>query len=126
MTTVIAVLVCVTLLGACSLPRMHRVVIQQGNVVTQEMIDKLRPGMSREQVSFIMGQPVMRNTFDDDRWDFVYTLEVPGAFRQTARSSLYFHNDVLAYFTGDLAPAEWYPKRPEAETAETAETAEDG
>ena len=99
-------------LNACSLPRLprlHKVVIQQGNVVTQEMIDKLKPGMTREQVAFVMGQPVMQNTFNNDRWDFVYSLEVPGVLRQTAIVTLYFETEVLAYFTGDLAPSEFYP-----------------
>ena len=50
---------------------MYRVVIQQGNVVTQDMIDQLKPGMTREQVSYVMGQPIMRNTFKNSRWDFV-------------------------------------------------------
>lgn len=87
---------------------MYRVVIQQGNVVTQDMIDQLKPGMTREQVSYVMGQPIMRNTFNNDRWDFVYTLELPGRFSQDARVSIFFENDVLSHFTGDLAPTIYY------------------
>ena len=71
----LALLVCAALLlSACSmprlgLPRVHKVTVQQGNVITQEMIDKLKPGMSRSQVAYIMGEPVFRNPFNDDRWD---------------------------------------------------------
>lgn len=91
-------------LTGCSLPRVHKVTVQQGNVITQEMIDRLKPGMTRSQVAFVMGEPVFRNAFDDSRWDYVYTLEVPGYYQEEKKVSLYFENGVLAYFTGDYAP----------------------
>jgi outer membrane protein assembly factor BamE len=104
-----AVLIAVLLAG-CSLPkikfpRLYRVTIQQGNVITQEMVDKLKPGMTRSQVAFIMGEPILRNTFDENRWDYVYTVYLPGYFDQEVRMSLFFQDEVLAYFTGDLAPS---------------------
>jgi len=76
-----------------------------GNVITQEMIDKLKPGMTRSQVAYVMGEPVVRNTFDDSRWDYVYTLENPGRYEVSSGMSLYFENNKLAYFTGNLAPS---------------------
>ncbi len=91
------------------LPRVHRITVQQGNVITQSMVDKLKPGMTRSQVAFIMGEPVMRNSFNDDRWDYVYTLELPGVFSTSQRVSLYFVDDQLAYFTGDLVPSDQNP-----------------
>ncbi|MFU8813799.1 MAG: outer membrane protein assembly factor BamE [Pseudomonadales bacterium] len=95
--------------SACSvsrpqLPRVHKVTVQQGNVITQEMIDRLRPGMTRSQVAFVMGEPVFRNPFDDRRWDYVYTLEVPGIYQDTKRMSLFFEDGVLSHFSGDYAP----------------------
>jgi len=96
---------CLVLLCACGgLPRVHKVTVQQGNVITQEMIDRLKPGMTRSQVAYVMGEPVFRNAFDDDRWDYVYTLNIPGYYNEQKRVSLYFENGVLAYFTGDYAP----------------------
>jgi len=92
------------LLPGCGWPRVHKVVVQQGNVITQAMIDKLKPGMTRAQVAFIMGDPVVHNTFGDNRWDYVYTLENPGVFQASINMSLFFEGDELAYFTGDLAP----------------------
>lgn len=95
------------LLGACGgLPRVHKVTVQQGNVITQEMIDRLQPGMTRSQVAYIMGEPVFRNAFNDDRWDYVYTLNIPGYYDENKRVSLYFEDGVLAFFTGDYAPSE--------------------
>ena len=83
----------------------HRVAIQQGNIITQEMVDKLKPGINREQVAYIMGEPVLRNTFDDERWDYVYTIDVPNTFSSRQLVSLFFENDVLVYITGDMVPS---------------------
>lgn len=96
------------------MPRVHKISVQQGNLITQEMVDQLKPGMTRSQVAYIMGEPIFRSTFRDDRWDYVYTLNVPGYFEREMKMSLYFEDDALAYFTGDLSPSE------------AAETPEDG
>ena len=93
------------LTASCALPRIHRVTVQQGNVITQEMVDQLKPGMTREQVTFVMGQPVVRNAFDDTRWDYVYTIDVPGSYESRLLVSLYFAGDALSRIAGDLAPA---------------------
>jgi len=103
---ILLVLIVAGALSACTfaLPRVHRITVQQGNVISQEMIDKLKPGMTRRQVAFIMGEPVMRDSFNPDRWDYVYSVLVPNVGTQKMQMSLFFENDVLAYFTGDLAP----------------------
>ena len=92
------------------IPRVHKITVQQGNVITQEMIDSLKPGMTRTQVAYIMGEPIVRNTFDRDRWDYIYTLEIPGRFEQEKRISLHFDEDRLAYFTGDYIPSHEQPE----------------
>ena len=97
------------------MPRVHKVTVQQGNVITQEMIDSLKPGMTRAQVAYIMGEPVVRNTFDQDRWDYIYTLEVPGIYGDEKRISLHFNADKLAYFTGDYVPSDEQPEEAEDE-----------
>ena len=96
-----------TLLAAllCAGCGVHRVAIQQGNIITQAMVDQLKPGITREQVAYIMGEPVLRNTFDDDRWDYVYTIEVPNAFSSRQLVSVFFENDLLVYITGDMVPS---------------------
>lgn len=93
-------------LSRISIPRVFKITIQQGNLISQEMIDQLKPGMTRTQVAFVMGEPVARNTFNEDRWDYIYTVVVPGVYSDEKRMSLYFENEVLAYFTGDFAPTE--------------------
>ena len=105
------------------IPRVHKITVQQGNVITQEMIDSLKPGMTRTQVAYIMGEPIVRNTFDRDRWDYIYTLEVPGVFEQEKRISLHFEEDRLAYFTGDYVPSSERPgEASEAVEGATAES----
>lgn len=111
MRILMVTIVCASLLiTGCTLkrpklPRVHKLTVQQGNVITQKMIDKLKPGMTRSQVAFIMGEPVVRNSFNDHRWDYIYTIELPGVFSSNQTVSLYFVDDVLAYFTGDLVPS---------------------
>lgn len=110
-------------LAACSwLPRVHRLTIQQGNVISQEMIDKLKPGMTRRQVAFVMGEPVIRHPFNADRWDYVYTILVPDVGSQKLRMSLFFENDQLSYFAGDLAPSATTPDKEEPDAAEASAT----
>jgi outer membrane protein assembly factor BamE len=95
--------------AACSmpklkLPRVHKVTVQQGNVITQRMIDELKPGMTRSQVAYIMGEPVFRNSFNDDRWDYIYSIEIPRVYREQKRLTVYFDGDVMTHFDGDFAP----------------------
>jgi outer membrane protein assembly factor BamE len=115
------------MLAGCSLPRfsmpkLYRITVQQGNVITQEMVDKLKPGMTRSQVAYIMGEPILRNTFNENRWDYIYTVVLPGYFEQDVRLSLFFENEVLAYFTGDFAPT---PADEETQPTEQATDSED-
>jgi outer membrane protein assembly factor BamE len=88
-----------------SLPRVHKVTVQQGNLITQQMVDRLKPGMTRSQVSFVLGDPVMHNPFNADRWDYLYRVEVPDVYEEIKTLSLFFDGDLLLYFTGDYAPS---------------------
>jgi outer membrane protein assembly factor BamE len=126
---VIAVLLMLSLVG-CSfhmprigIPRVHRITIQQGNVITQTMIDKLKPGMTKRQVTFIMGESVLRNSFNPDRWDYVYSIQVPNVGVTKRSATLYFYDDLLAFFTGDYAPTEFWatPAVPSEKTDELSE-----
>ena len=92
-------------LAGCSFPGVYKIDIQQGNVVTQDMIDQLRPGMTRRQVRFIMGNPLLTDTFHADRWDYLYSLQPGGGERQQERMTLIFNsNDQLVSLNGDFMP----------------------
>lgn len=66
----------VFLLGACSYKpsfiKEYKIDIQQGNVLTQEMVAQLKPGMTRDQVRFLLGTPLLADIFHEQRWDYVY------------------------------------------------------
>lgn len=92
-------------LAGCSFPGVYKIDIQQGNVVTQDMIDQLRPGMTRRQVRFIMGNPLITDTFHANRWDYLYSIQPGGGARQQERISLVFDaNDQLVGLSGDFIP----------------------
>mgnify|MGYP001275375625 FL=1 len=128
--------------GGCSLsqlklpelkiPRVYKLSVQQGNVITQEMVDRLKPGMTRNQVAFVMGKPVLSDPFNDDQWVYVYSLEVPDSFTQTFKMVLAFEGDTLATVTGDYVPEEADGEGKEEANEEVeeensaAETADDG
>lgn len=89
------------LLASCGsfsvpLPSAYKMEIRQGNYVTAEMRGKLKVGMSRAQVRFVMGTPMVSDAFHASRWDYVYLLEQGGAMVEKQRITLYFDGDSLA------------------------------
>lgn len=91
---------------------LYRPEIQQGNVVTQEMMDRVRLGMDKRQVRYALGTPVLKDVFHQDRWDYVYTNGRGSKPSVIRRSALIFENERLARIEGDLQP------RPVAEQPE--------
>lgn len=85
------------------IPGVYRIDIQQGNVVEQQMLDRLEIGMERSKVRFIMGTPLLADPFNQDRWDYVYRLRRGSGEEVSQRVSLYFADDRLARVEGDLA-----------------------
>lgn len=85
------------LLAGCSfLPHLlYRIDVQQGNVVTDEMVEKLKPGMTKSQVLFVMGSPLIVDAFRDNRWDYVYLFREKGDLVEQKRLTIFFEDDVL-------------------------------
>ena len=80
----------------------YRVLVQQGNVIDQEMLNKLQPGMDKKQVKFIMGTPVLIDPFHNERWEYVYSFQEGGKVREQRHITLHFENGKLAYISGDI------------------------
>ena len=101
-------IVCTTLLIGCgsSVPvvRPFKMDIQQGNVVTSKMLLQLRPGMTKSQVKFIMGTPLVVDSFHTNRWDYFYQLRQAGKIVEQRRVILDFEKDLLARVRGDVVP----------------------
>jgi outer membrane protein assembly factor BamE len=102
-----------TLLGftACSyVPRIpgitpYRMEIQQGNFVSQDMVAQLKPGMSKEQVRFILGTPMVNDIFHPERWDYVYWRESSDGKREQRKLTVLFEKGQLARLDGDVVPS---------------------
>lgn len=79
-------------LSDVGLPRVHKVDIHQGNVIEQNQINQLRPGMTKEQVRFVMGTPMLNDSFHDNRWDYIYRFK-PGYGEVEHKNAALFFND---------------------------------
>jgi len=99
------------LLPACSgvpaLPGIspYKIDVQQGNYVNQEMVAKLKPGMTRSQVRFILGTPLVVDVFRTNRWDYVYVYEKAGRLAEHRKLTVIFEDDRLARIEGDVIAA---------------------
>lgn len=94
----------------------HKIDIPQGNVLKQDMLDKLKPGMTPSQVRFILGTPLIVDSFRSNRWDYVYRLEQEGRLVENRRVTVIFENDRLKELQGDIvaAPAKGGSEQTEA------------
>lgn len=100
---------CLVLLTACGnryfqFPGVYKINIIQGNIITQDMVDQLRPGMTKRQVVFVMGSPLVADPFHQDRWDYVYNYQPGGGVRVGERVTVYFEDDQLVRLIGDYQP----------------------
>ena len=84
----------------------HRMEIQQGNYVTQEMIAKLQPGMTRDQVRFVLGTPLVADAFHADRWDYMFRRQRANSKEiEQRRIVIFFDDGRLSRIEGDVTPA---------------------
>ncbi|MGB0732524.1 MAG: outer membrane protein assembly factor BamE [Pontibacterium sp.] len=91
--------------GCAEFPGVYKIDVPQGNVITQEMVDTLKPGMTREQVVFVLGTPMLTDTFHADRWDYVYTNQEGNGNYERQPFRVYFSNELLSRIEGDLKPS---------------------
>ncbi|MCX7167466.1 MAG: outer membrane protein assembly factor BamE [Rhodocyclales bacterium] len=80
----------------------YRIDVRQGNFVTQEMVALLKPGLSRDQVRFILGSPLVVDMFHADRWDYVYRFRPGNGEVQQRSMAVYFQDNKLTRVTGDV------------------------
>ncbi|OGT47185.1 MAG: hypothetical protein A3E83_01970 [Gammaproteobacteria bacterium RIFCSPHIGHO2_12_FULL_41_20] len=83
------------LLTSCALVRVHKMNIEQGNIINPTMTKQLHKGMSTSQVKALMGNPVLINTFSPNQIDYIYTMQRGYEQRQEQRLILTFRNDGL-------------------------------
>jgi outer membrane protein assembly factor BamE len=83
----------------------YRLDINQGNYVSQDMVEKLKTGMSKPQVRTVLGTPLVTSIFRESRWDYVYEYQRQGRVIEHRQLSIYFVDDKLARWEGDEMPA---------------------
>lgn len=89
------------LLGGC----VYVADVQQGNVIDKKELDQLKPGMTKKQVKFLLGSPIIQDAFHQDRWDYVYTFrEGDSAYVEKRRLTLIFKGDTLKKFDNQGYP----------------------
>jgi outer membrane protein assembly factor BamE len=112
---IIACLASLSLAGCSDRLRIvHKIDVQQGNVVTQDMVDQLQPGMSRNQVQYIMGSPIVVDVFHQNRWDYLYFNKPGYGDIMQERVTVHFEGDSLAQVTGTMLPS---PDGPDPEAS---------
>ena len=107
-TSILLILSAMTACSALKFPGVHRITIQQGNVVTQQMIDRLRPGMTQSQVEFVLGNAVIEDQLNQNQWDYIYTVQLPNGEIIRKVLSVHFVNARLSHFAGDFIPTPEY------------------
>lgn len=98
---IVAVLIMLLMLSACSLPVFFRVPVVQGNIITAENVDQLELGMDKRQVEYVMGTSLVNSGFENDRWDYVFYYRDPRANVRLSELHLYFIDGTLAEIEGD-------------------------
>ena len=115
-----AILILISLLlsscgGTTGLFSLYKMDIRQGNFVTADMREKLKLGMTRQQVRYVLGTPMVSDPFHDNRWDYVYLLEHRGKLTEQQRLTLYFDGDTLVSVDDGSRPAAVAPSiKPDA------------
>lgn len=102
---ILLAVLCVSCGTALPTVKPYKLDVQQGNVVTSAMLLQLRPGMTKSQVRFIMGTPLIQDGFHANRWDYVYQLRESGKVIEQRRVILDFENELLKTVRGDVIPS---------------------
>ena len=105
----ITLLTSLIILSACStlavdVPFVYKIDIDQGNVIDQDMINQLRPNMTKRQVIYVLGSPLLIDPYSSNRWDYIYSVQPGGKDRLQDRIALFFADDNLVHVEGNLTP----------------------
>jgi outer membrane protein assembly factor BamE len=92
------------LLSACSYFAPYKIDIQQGNIVAQESVDKLKLGMTRSEVKNLLGTPLVSDIYHTDRWDFIYSMRKGWTVEEQRKLMLTFEKELLTKIEGQGLP----------------------
>ena len=103
--------------GSFGFPGVYRINVEQGNIITREMIDQLKPGMSRRQVRFVLGTPLLEDPFHSNRWEYIYMIRNGDTTLVERRLTVFFEGDELTHYDSTDPPSV-QEAEPEADAAE--------
>ena len=95
-----AIIVFSLTLSACL--KTHRIDIQQGNVITEVAVNQLEPGMTKREVRYILGTPLVVDPFHQNRWDYFYFFDRRGEKNIKRRITIIFEDDLMTKVEGDI------------------------
>lgn len=113
----LSLLLTLSTLAGCGIgfPGVYRINVPQGNIVDQEMVDQLKPQMTRRQVRFVLGTPIVEDTFNADRWDYVWVIRRGNDNLLRSQLTVIFDDDKLVDVKGDLVGENWPEPAADAE-----------
>ncbi len=94
----------VVFLASCSYISPHKLDVEQGNLIEQEQVDLLKLGLTKEQVLFLLGTPIVKDIFHENRWDYLYYLKKAEGGVEQHRLSVFFRKNKVIDFQGDTLP----------------------
>lgn len=100
----ICIFMSAALSGCFGFPGVYRIEVPQGNVVTQEMVNKLKPGMTQDQVRYILGDPLLTDTLNADRWDYLNSITDGHGKTERYQLTIHFNQGRLSELSGDFKP----------------------
>lgn len=103
--------------GNFGFPGVYKIDVEQGNIVTPEMVEQLKPGMTRRQVRFVMGTPLIEDTFNENRWDYRYLNRNGANTLAESQLTVIFEGDALIRVEGPDAP-DWGATDPDKKSGE--------
>lgn len=86
------------MLGGC----VYKIPVQQGNIVTPEMLAQLEKDMNKRQVEYVMGTPLIKDMFNKDRWDYIFTKRIKGDLVEKYKISVFFTDEKFTHYEGTL------------------------
>jgi outer membrane protein assembly factor BamE len=96
-----ALLACAALSG-CGFVFVHKIDIQQGNVVLPEQAAQLKKGMTKAEVRALLGTPLLTDVFHGERWDYYFSFAKSSNLKERTGLAVFFENERLASWTGDV------------------------
>lgn len=100
----VSVLTGITACSSLRFPGVYRIKIEQGNYIEEDMVSQLVKGMTRRQVRYVMGSPLVKDSFNRDRWDYYYNVRRNNEVLKEYQFSVFFENDLLTHWEGDYEP----------------------